>query len=112
MEPADINKAAITTNFELYEFVKMPFHLCNAAPTFQWFIDQVLCELPFCYGYTDDVLIVSATPEEHKEHLWQTFDRLKDYGIIISLNKCEHGTIKWREWLMHLIDVDVNTHHN
>ena len=79
----------------------------------QLFNDSLIkCYEPFCFAYTDGVLIVSATPEEHKEHLCQTFDHLKDYGIIISLNKCKLGTIEWRELLMYFIDVDVNTHHN
>ena len=77
MEPADISKTAITTPFGLFEFVRMPFGFRNAVQTFQRFIDQVLRELPFCYAYIDDVLIVSATPEEHKRHLCQTFNRLK-----------------------------------
>ena len=69
IERSDIHKAAITTPFGLYEFVRMPFGLQNAAQTFQRFIDKVLCGLPFCYAYLDDLLIASATAEEHKEHL-------------------------------------------
>jgi hypothetical protein len=31
------------------------------------FIDQVLHDLPFCYGYIDNLLIASSSPEEHLE---------------------------------------------
>ena len=61
----DIPKTAITTPFGLYEFVRMPFGLRNAAQTFQRFMDQVLRGLMFAYGYIDDVLVASKTPEEH-----------------------------------------------
>ena len=77
MEPADIPKTAITTPFGLYEFLRMPFGLRNAVQIFQRFIDQVVRGLPFCYAYIDDVLIASSTPDEHKQHLRQTLERLK-----------------------------------
>ena len=60
VEPADIPKIAIITPFGLFEFLRMPFGLHNAAQTFQCFIDQVLQGLPFSYAYLDDLLIASS----------------------------------------------------
>ena len=91
VEPADIPKTAITTPFGLFEFVRMPFGLRNAAQTFQRFIDQVLHGLPFIYAYIDDLLIASASPEEHLLHLRQVLQRLNDHGIIINPAKCIFG---------------------
>ena len=81
----------------------MPFSVRNAAQTFQRFIDQVLRGLPFCYAYIDDVLIASATPDEHKEHLCITLSRLKEYGIIINPTKCVLGASSLH-FLGHLVD--------
>ena len=103
MEPADVHKTAITTPFGLYEFVRMPFGLRNAAQTFQRFIDQVLRGLPFCYAYIDDVLIASPTPEEHKTHLHTIFNRLREFGIIINPTKCVLG-VPSLHFLGHLVD--------
>ena len=47
----DIPKTAITTPFGLFEFLRMPFGLRNAAKTFQRFIDAVIRGLPFVYAY-------------------------------------------------------------
>ena len=69
VEPSNVPKTAITIPFGLFEFIRMPFGLRNAAQTFQLFIDKVLQDLSFCYAYLDDVLITSTTCDEHEKHL-------------------------------------------
>ena len=91
VDPADIPKTAITTPFGLFEFVRMPFGLKNAAQTFQRFMDQVLHRLDFCYGYIDDLLVASSSPAEHEQHLRLIFERLSHHGIIINAQKCTFG---------------------
>ena len=91
VEPSDIPKTAITTPFGLFEYVRMPFGLRNAAQTFQRFIDEVLRDLNFCYAYIDDILIASSTPAEHQNHLIAVFQRFKEFGVIINPSKCEFG---------------------
>ena len=91
VEPSDIPKTAITTPFGLFEYVRMPFGLRNAAQTFQRFIDEVLRDLHFCYAYIDDILIASSIPAEHQNHLIAVFQRFKEFGVIINPSKCEFG---------------------
>ena len=99
----DIPKTAVTTPFGLFEFVKMPFGLRNAAQTFQRFMDQALRGIPFAYAYIDDVLIASSSPEEHLQHLRAVFERLAAHGIIINPNKCLFG-VNELDFLGHHID--------
>ena len=91
VEPADIPKTAVITPFGLWEFVKTPFGLKNAAQSFQRFIDRVLRGLNFAFAYIDDLLIASRSKEEHCDHLRQLFRRLTEYGVVINLEKCEFG---------------------
>ena len=86
--PEDIPKTAITTPFGLFEFVKMPFGLHNAAQTFQRFMDKVVHGIPSVYVYIDDVLIASSTPEQHLKNLKAVFTRLSAHEILINSNKC------------------------
>lgn len=69
----------------------MTLGLRNAAQTFQRFMDEVLQDLDFCYVYIDDILIASATPEEHLRHLEIIFERLKKHGVISNSAKCVFG---------------------
>ncbi|KFD63933.1 hypothetical protein M514_23924 [Trichuris suis] len=91
VEPSDIPKTAITTPFGLFEFVRMPFGLRNAAQTFQRFIDTVCKDLSFTFAYIDDILVFSKDKEEHCDHLRILFRRLSDFGIVINAAKCVFG---------------------
>ena len=91
VEPSDIPKTAVTTPFGLFEFLRMPFGLRNAAQTFQRLIDQVLRGLPFAYAYLDDLLIASISMEDHLAHLRQVLQRLSDHGMVINPSKCILG---------------------
>ena len=91
VEPADIPKTAITTPFGLFEFTRMPFGLRNAAQSFQRLMDEVVRGLPFVFVYIDDMLVASASEEEHEEHLRILFARLHEYGIVINPAKCVFG---------------------
>lgn len=92
--PDDVPKTAVITPFGLYEFLKMPFGLRNAAQSFQRLMDEVLRGLPFVFVYIDDVLIFSKSAAEHIEHLKIVFERFQDYGIVINQEKCCFGKNK------------------
>eukprot|EP00794_Sanderia_malayensis_P005073 gene5073-biopygen4132 len=91
VDPADIHKTAITTPFGLFEFVRMPFGLRNAAQTFQRFIHQVLRGLDFVFAYIDDLLIASSSEDEYLQHIDILFARLTEYGIVLNPAKCVFG---------------------
>lgn len=87
----DVAKTAVTTPFGLFEFLRMPFGLRNAAQTFQRFIDSVTRDLDFVHVYIDDLLIASSNVDEHYHHLTLLFQRLSDHRIVVNPDKCEFG---------------------
>ena len=91
METNSIAKTAIITPFGLWEFVRMPFGLKNAAQTFQRLMDGVLRDVPCTFVYIDDILLASRSHEEHAQHLEQLFQTLSDNGLAINKAKCVFG---------------------
>lgn len=71
MEPGHEFKTAFTSRWGLYEFVVMPFGLCNAPATFQRLMNTVLREkLDICVTvYLDDILVFSPNDEAHEQDL-------------------------------------------
>ncbi|KFD60597.1 hypothetical protein M514_27230 [Trichuris suis] len=99
----DIAKTAVTTPFGLFEFLRMPFGLKNAAQAFQRLMDTVCCGLDFAFVYLDDILIASRDHREHLDHLRMLFQRLQDHGLIINPAKCKFGLASI-DFLGHRID--------
>ena len=87
----DVPKTAIITPFGLFEYLRMPFGLKNAAQAFQRMMDAVCKDMPFVFVYIDDILIASSSPEQHCEHLRFLFQRLSDNGLLLNSAKCQFG---------------------
>ena len=91
IHPDDVQKTAIITPFGLFEFLRIPFGLKNAAQAFQRLMDSVCAGLDFVFAYLDDILIASKSKAEHKEHFQLLFDRLAEHGLVVKTEKCVFG---------------------
>ena len=60
----------------IFEFLRMPYGLCNTLATFQRLMQNCLGELNLMYAliYLDDVIIFSRTEEEHLTRLRAVFE--------------------------------------
>lgn len=89
-------KTAFLTRYGLYEYMVMPFGLCNAPATFQAFINDVLREYldVFCTAYLDDILVYSNTETEHVQHVGKVLEKLQQAGLYLDINKCDFHTTR------------------
>ena len=74
----------------VYEFLRMPYGLCNAPATFQRLMQNCLGELNLTYAliYLDNVIVFSRTEEEHLHCLWVVFARFLEHGLKLKPSKC------------------------
>ena len=66
----------------IFEFLQMPYGLCNGPATFQQLMQNCLGELNLTYAliYLDDVIVFSQTEEEHLTWLWAVFEQFQEHG--------------------------------
>ena len=87
---------AFNSRYGQFEYLVMPFGLCNALGTFQGYINESLQEYfdVFCTAYLDDVLIYSTREEDHADHVLQVLRRLHKRGLQVNIDKCEFNTTR------------------
>ena len=69
----------------------MSLGLTNAPATFQRLMNNLFCgnEWNFVFIYLDDILVVSATMEEHIAHVRKVLCRLDEAGLRLKPSKCK-----------------------
>ena len=87
---------AFNSRYGQFEYLVMPFGLCNAPGTFQGYINESLREYldVFCTAYLDDVLIYTSKDEDHASHVLQVLRRLHERGLQVDIDKCEFNTTR------------------
>ena len=82
--------AFMVESMGVYEFLRMPYRLCNAPATFQRLMQNCLGELNLTYAliYLDNVIVFSRTEEEHLHHLWVVFGRFLEHRLKLKPSKC------------------------
>ncbi len=85
---------AFATPQGLFEWIRMPFGLCNATATFQRLMAKALQRICQRYGnlvlcYVDDILIASTTVREHLDRIREVFQCLRDAGLKLKAQKCK-----------------------
>ena len=89
MEETSIQKTAFRTNLGQFEFLVMPFGLCNAPASFQRLMNKVFADNigTFIAVYLDDILVFSRNIEEHWQHLRWALEKLREAKLYGRLHK-------------------------
>ena len=74
----------------VYEFLHMPYGLCNAPAMFQCLMQNCLGELNVTHAliYLDDVIVHSKTEEEHLVHLRTILEWFMEHCLKLKPSKC------------------------
>ena len=88
----------------LFEWGVMPMGLSTAPGTFQRWMNLALQGLEaISVVYLDDVLIHSATPEQHEKDVERVLQRFQDRGMRVKASKCEFSLARVR-FLGHVVE--------
>ena len=86
----DVSKTTFRTRYEHFEFLFMPFGLTNAPAAFMDLMNRIFRPYldQFVMVFIDDILIYSASGEEHVEHLRIVLQTLREHRLYAKLSKC------------------------
>ncbi len=106
------NLTTFVTFFNVYKYRIMLFKLTNESASFQHYINDVLfeCLHKFCQIYLNDILIYSKTLKEHRTHMKEVLNKLREVDLQIDIDKCEFKIqkISFLELLIFINDLQMN----
>ncbi len=107
------NLTTFVTFFDIYKYRVMFFELTNKSTSFQHYINDVLfkCLHKFCQTYLNNILIYSKTLKEHKTHVKEVLNKLREVDLQINIDKCEFKIqkISFLELLIFINDLRMNS---
>ncbi|KAH9084215.1 hypothetical protein Ae201684P_020467 [Aphanomyces euteiches] len=93
MAKDSIEKTAFTCKYGLYEWLVMPFGLCNAVPCFERLMENILIDYKWrtCLVYLDDCIVYSEDFGSHLVRLSQVLTKFREAGFKLKMSKCKWG---------------------
>lgn len=71
IDEADRDKTLFMSRHGVYRFIRMPFGMRSAPPSFQRMMDVMPSTVKWQLAlvYLDDILVFSRTPKKHTDHV-------------------------------------------
>ncbi|XP_025763376.1 uncharacterized protein LOC112847002 [Oreochromis niloticus] len=91
MSEQDKEKTAFICPLGFYQFERMPQGITGAPATFQRLMEKAVGDMHLLQVlvYLDDIIVFGRTLEEHEQRLLKVLDRLEEFGLKVSLDKCQ-----------------------
>ena len=91
LESSAREKTAFITKDGLFEFVRMPFGLCNSPATYSRAMGKILNGLTWntVLAFLDDICVLGKSVEDHFHNLDTVLQRFSDFGLKLKPRKCE-----------------------
>ena len=104
MEKGSRELTAFSDGTNLYQYLRMPFGVCNGPASFSRLVAVVLSGVPFdvANAYLDDILVAGRDFDEHAANLQLVFGRLAQHGLKLNAGKCSLFR-KEVEYLGHMV---------
>lgn len=91
VDNASVKYTAFVVPNGQYEFLKVPFGLCNSPAVFQRFVNTVFWPLireGIVMVYLDDLIVPGINEEDNLNKVSRVLDVAKENGLIIRFDKC------------------------
>ena len=102
VHPSSQPLLAFSTPSGRYCWTRLPYGIKSAPEIFQKILSDILCNVPNTYMFFDDILIATASEEEHRQILAKVFQALSDHGVTLNYEKCKFACDKI-EFLGHIL---------
>jgi hypothetical protein len=85
---------AFATDWNLYEFCRVPFGIATGAQVLTRLLDNIFSDIKFkfVYNYLDDLVVYSSSFDENLLHLREVIIRLRDAGLTVKPSKVKFAT--------------------
>jgi hypothetical protein len=89
-------KTTCVTRYGSFDFLVMPFGLCNAPTSFYTLMNDVFRPFldKFVVVYLDDIVVFRESMEDHEKHLAQVFEAPRQNQLYLKKSKCVFGHIE------------------
>uniref|UniRef100_A0A8C5MC00 Gypsy retrotransposon integrase-like protein 1 n=1 Tax=Leptobrachium leishanense TaxID=445787 RepID=A0A8C5MC00_9ANUR len=83
-------KTAFRTRYGHFEYLVMPYGLCNAPASFQYLVNDIFRDIldQYIIVYLDDILVYSDNLQDHRIHMKEVLSRLRKNHLYAKAEKC------------------------